>query len=160
MSSVGCSVLERKLDFRIILWSIAHLVQVPKVSTEAEVDQREGLKKMLMINWACQSVHLDPDMSIEPKGLLHDCWLVMDESEFDFGSRNDDSSSTMAMILLRYSIRIFDFSISSVVASMNSLSTAAMSLIFCIHLFFAWIHNCMNHTKKGRKKEEPNQQPL
>ena len=40
MSSVGCSVLERKLDFRIILWSIAHLVQVPEVSTEAEVDQR------------------------------------------------------------------------------------------------------------------------
>ena len=102
MSSVGCSVLERKLDFRIILWSIAHLVQVPKVSMYWSWSKRR-VEEWRRCWWSIEHVSpycdLDPDMSIEPKGLLHDCWLVMDENEFDFGNRNDDSSSAMAMIL-------------------------------------------------------------
>ena len=53
---------------------------------------------------------------------------------------------------LRNSIRIFDFFFDSVEATKTSLSWCPWFFFFCIYLFFAWIRNCMNHTKKERRK--------
>ena len=102
------------------------------------VYQRADLNKMLMsmsVGPYCDLVQ-DVDSANWTQGAVVS--LVMDENEREFDRCpmyfNDGSDPYTQE---DNHIRIFNFDDYSLATSMTSLSVPAMSLIFCIHLFFA-----------------------
>ena len=102
------------------------------------VYQRADLNKMLMsmsVGPFCDLAQ-DVDSANWTQGAVVS--LVMDENEREFDRCPmyfDDGADPYKTT--ENHIRIFDFSDYSVASSISSLSTTALSLIFCIHLFFA-----------------------